>query len=67
MIISAKVRTLRKGDEFIIDGNTVWTATENAERLAHGIVLSVLFADGGTGERIWDDPDMILRVRRDLT
>ena len=64
-ITAVPVRNIKKGDTFVDDGRSVWTAFADAKTDATGTVLRVQFPDGGLDFRQWDDADHALPIRRE--
>lgn len=62
---------IKHGDRFVADGVHYWTATEDArvqdDEAAVVVVVAVRFRDGGTGQRVWDDPTVTIEVERPVT
>ena len=63
------VKDIKKDDEFW-DGKHVWTALTDAEEATMiggepAIAILVRFeTDGGSDYRKWDDPNIVLEIRR---
>jgi hypothetical protein len=62
--ITIPVRLINEGDELVGNGVTYWTAMANAQKVGASVHLIVRFADGGSGERVWDDPNVEITVQR---
>jgi hypothetical protein len=63
------VAEIKQGDEFVAEETGVhyWTAVDDAtpeERTSH-VSVNVRHLDGGTSERVWDQPDVSITVVRD--
>lgn len=41
---------------------TEWYSVLKTERKGKQIIAEVRFTDGGTGQRIWDDPNTLIQV-----
>jgi hypothetical protein len=60
-----KVKDLEIGDRtkvYEVVGVPVPTEEESG-KFAHGIVVDVVYLDGGTGRRFWDDPETEIEIK----
>ena len=67
--INISVAEIKAGDQFEAAGVHHWTATSDpviqARDGSHEVIVDVRFADGGRGERVWDQGTMITVVREE--
>lgn len=58
-------RDIRRGDKFVHEGITHWTALSDARREGVDIEVAVVYSDGGAGTRVFA-PDVLVTVDREV-